>query len=121
MDDGVRVPLIWIGVFSVRRLYALAIFVCGRSENAIFPQNFCDLQRSATLNTHIKNVLDYARRLIVNKPFCTVGRVFYVAIWYIHRQRYTSRALSFINGSDFAAGILCEELVSQPFIKNDGL
>ena len=121
VNDRVGVPMVRISGFRTWSLDADLPLICGGIQNLFLLQELGDLHRASPFHAQLENALDYQCCRFIHDPLCLVLRVFTVAERNIDSQRNTAFALCLIDGTDLAAGVFGEKLVSQPRIKNDGL
>ena len=113
--------MVRISGFRAGCLDALALLVGGGVKYLFLLQELCNLHRASPFHAQLENALDYQCCRFIHDPLCLVLRVFTVAERNIDSQRNTAFALCLIDGTDLAAGVFGEKLISQPRIKNDGL
>ena len=113
--------MVRISGFRTWSLDADLPLICGGIQNLFLLQELGDLHRASPFHAQLENALDYQCCRFIHDPLCLVLRVFTVAERNIDSQRNTAFALCLIDGTDLAAGVFGEKLVSQPRIKNDGL
>ena len=106
VSNGAFVPAILVLRGLMRCFSALPLFVGGGVQHLLLFQHGCDLARSFSLHTECKDPLDDLCSFLINHPFLGVARVMLVAVGNVGGQALSTLTLRFVDGTDFAAGIL---------------
>mgnify|MGYP006070656235 CR=1 FL=1 len=121
VNDRVGVPMVRISGFRAGCLDALTLLVGGGVKYLFLLQELCNLHWASPFHAQLENAFDYQRRRFIHDPLCLVLRVFTVAERNIGGQGNAAFTLCLIDGTDLAAGVLGEKLVSSLRIKHDKL
>ena len=111
VNNRIRVPMIWIGSFRIRRLDSFLALIRSRVQDLLFLQLLGDLHRAAAFHTKIKDVMDNLCGFFINDPFLLVFGILPITIRSIDGQSLAAFALGLVDRSDLPTGIASIELV----------
>ena len=111
VSNGAFVPAILVLRGLMRCFSALPLFIGGGIQHLFLFQQGGDLARPFSLHAERKDPLDDLCGFLVNHPFLGVARVMLVAVGNVGGQALSTLTLRFVDGTDFAAGILGIPLV----------
>ena len=115
MDNGIRIPVVGVGVRLVRRPASLPVLVGRGCEYPFLPQRLGNLHRAASLHAEVKDVLDHLGRFLVHQPLRLVLLVLDIAVWGVYCQRLAALPFGLVHRAYLAAGIFCKKLVEPVF------
>lgn len=115
MDNGIRIPVVGVGVRLVRRPASLPVLVGRGCEYPFLPQRLGNLHRAASLHAEVKDVLDHLGRFLVHQPLRLVLLVLDIAVWGVYRQRLTALPLGLVYRAYLPAGVLGEKFIEPVF------
>ena len=111
VNNSIRVPMIRIGSFRIRRLDPFLALIRSWVQDLLFLQLLCDLHRAAAFHAKIKDVTDDLGCFLINDPFLLVFGILPIAIRRICGQPFAAFTLGFVDRADLPAGVTGIELV----------
>ena len=113
VSNGAFVPAILVLRGLMRCFSALPLFIGGGIQHLFLFQQGGDLARPFSLHAERKDPLDDLCSFLVNHPLLGIVRVMLVAVGNVGGQALSTLTLRFVDGTDFAAGILGIPLIEQ--------
>ena len=106
VGNGAFVPAILVLRRLMRRFSAIPLFIGGGIQHLFLFQQSGDLARTLALHAKRKDPLHNLCRFLINHPLLRIVRVTLIAVGNVGGQALSTLTLRFVDGTDFAAGIL---------------